>query len=46
MRVQTTFDQFRLVFVIVVVVVVVVVVFLPQYRRFVSPQHFHLRDDE
>ena len=42
MRVQTTFDQFRLVFVIVVVVVF----FLPQYRRFVSPQHFHLSDDE
>ena len=41
MRVQTTFDQFRLVFVIVVVVF-----FLPQYRRFVSPQHFHLSDDE
>ena len=40
MRVQTTFDQFRLVFVIVVVF------FLPQYRRFVSPQHFHLSDDE
>ena len=28
------------------VIVVVVVFFLPRYRRFVSPQHFHLSDDE